>query len=68
MEVFGPKHMVYVGIELTKKHEQHIRDTVERVIEQLEEAIDGSRIKGEVTLVLAPSEHDKEYLDILRES
>ncbi len=29
-EAFGPRHMIYIGIELTKKHERHIRDSVER--------------------------------------
>lgn len=35
-EVFGPNHLIYVGVELTKKFERHYRDTVQRVIEELE--------------------------------
>ena len=60
-EVFGPKHMVFVGLELTKKHEQTLRDRVERVRQQIEEQSEGSRIKGEVTIVIAPFEEDDEY-------
>jgi len=57
-QVFGPKHMVYVGIELTKKHEQHLRDSVERMMDNLEEQYDGKRIKGEVTLIISPWKED----------
>ena len=30
-EVFGPKHEVFIGVELTKLHERHFRDQVSRV-------------------------------------
>ena len=53
--------MVFVGLELTKKHEQTLRDRVERVRQQIEEQSEGSRIKGEVTIVIAPFEEDDEY-------
>jgi len=65
--VFGPKHMVFVGFELTKRHEQHFRDTVERVRASLEESAEGTRLKGEVTLVIAPWQQDEEYLHILKD-
>lgn len=65
-DVFGASHLVYVGIELTKRHEQHLRDTVERVIEELEQDAESSRLKGEVTIVLAPWKEAQEYTEILR--
>ena len=46
-----------MGVELTKLHERHYRDTVSRVREIIESESEGSRFKGEVTLVIAP------YLD-----
>ena len=55
-EVFGPQHEVFLGVELTKMHERHIRDEVHRVRQQVEEETEGSRFKGEVTLIIAP--HD----------
>lgn len=58
--------MVYIGMELTKKHEQHFRDTVERVMEQLVDQNDGQRIKGEITMVLAPWKEDDEYIKLTR--
>ena len=66
-EVFGQKHKVYVGLELTKRHEKHLKDTVERVIESLTEQLEGSRLKGEVTMVLGPWQEDEEYLSILKD-
>lgn len=53
-EIFGPTHPVYVAIELTKKHEQHMRDTVERLRAHIEEITEGQRLKGEVTLIIGP--------------
>lgn len=52
--IFGDSHEVYVGMELTKLHERHFRDTVKKVREVLEEESEGSRLKGEVTLVISP--------------
>ena len=65
-EIFGPRHLVYVGLELTKRHEQHLRDGVQRVRSQLEELIEGSRLKGEVTLVISAWKDDEELKQILR--
>lgn len=65
-DIFGPKHLVYVGIELTKRHEQHLRDTVERMMDHLQETYEGKRIKGEITIVISPWQEDQEYEDILR--
>ena len=59
-DLFGPNHEVYVGVELTKMHERHYTDQVSRVRKQIEEQSEGSRFKGEVTLVIAPSTKDKE--------
>jgi 16S rRNA (cytidine1402-2'-O)-methyltransferase len=53
-EVFGKDQQVYVGLELTKKHESHTRGEVSAVFEQLESTFEGSRVKGEVTLVIGP--------------
>jgi 16S rRNA C1402 (ribose-2'-O) methylase RsmI len=55
-DIFGPSHEVYIGVELTKLHERHYRDTVSRVRAQIEEESEGSRFKGEVTIVIAPHE------------
>ena len=27
IDVFGPNHKIYIGLELTKRHETHLRDT-----------------------------------------
>ena len=32
-EIFGESHEVYIGVELTKMHERHYRDTVARVMD-----------------------------------
>ena len=55
-QVFGENQEVYIGMELTKMHERHFRDTVTKVLSQLEEEAEGSRLRGEVTLVIAPFE------------
>lgn len=66
-DIFGPKQEVYIGVELTKMHERHYRDTVTRVREQIGNESEGSRFKGEVTLVIAPFEgNDVEGERILR--
>jgi len=67
-EIFGPTHQVYVGMELTKRYEQHIRDTVIRVRQHLEQAFEGRRVKGEVTMIIAPwvDEEMEEQKDIQR--
>eukprot|EP00354_Favella_ehrenbergii_P003883 CAMPEP_0170458720 /NCGR_PEP_ID=MMETSP0123-20130129/5604_1 /TAXON_ID=182087 /ORGANISM="Favella ehrenbergii, Strain Fehren 1" /LENGTH=92 /DNA_ID=CAMNT_0010722979 /DNA_START=892 /DNA_END=1170 /DNA_ORIENTATION=- len=53
-EVFGDRHEILVAFELTKKFETHHRGTLEQVMEQLSEKSEGSRLKGEVTMVIAP--------------
>jgi len=67
-EIFGPTHQVYVGMELTKRFEQHICDTVIRVRQHLEQAFEGKRVKGEVTMIIAPwvDEEMEEQKDIQR--
>jgi 16S rRNA C1402 (ribose-2'-O) methylase RsmI len=65
-EIFGPEHKMYVGLELTKRHERHLRDSVSRIRETLELESEGSKIKGEITMVLPPSKEDQEYESILK--
>ena len=67
-EIFGPRHQVYLAFELTKKHEEHYRDTIERLIEHFEEVTEAQRLKGEITMVLAPfvDAEEEERKDILR--
>lgn len=55
-DIFGPKHEVFIGVELTKFHERHFRDQVGRVREQIETESEGSRFKGEITLIISPYE------------
>ena len=58
-----------MGLELTKKHEAHYRGTVENVFEDLQREFEGSRLKGEVTLVIGPYlEVDLEYAQFLKGS
>ena len=40
-EIFGPKHQVYVAFELTKKYEEHHKDSAERLIQYFEEITEG---------------------------
>ena len=53
-EIFGPNHQVFVAFELTKKFETHYRGRLESIIADLGTKSEGSRLKGEVTMVLAP--------------
>ena len=53
-ESFGGRHEVFVGFELTKKFESHYRGSVDSVMEELAQKYEGSRLKGEVTMVIAP--------------
>lgn len=68
--MFGADHLVYIGMELTKLNEAHYRDTVSRLREHLEQVSEGTRLKGEVTMVLAPwrREDEEEYREMLRSS
>ena len=61
-DVMGPKHQVFIGVELTKRHETHYRGGVKDIREELEQKIEGTRMKGEVTLILAPGEDQEEYM------
>lgn len=49
-------------MELTKKFETHYRGPVGEVRRDLEDKIEGSKMKGEVTLVVAPCEDQEEYM------
>lgn len=53
-EVLGDDHEVFVGCELTKLHEAHYQGSLRTVFDQLAQKSEGSRLKGEVTLVMAP--------------
>lgn len=55
-DVMGPGQKVFIAVELTKKFETHYRGRVEDVRRELEEKFEGSKLKGEVTLILAPGE------------
>jgi 16S rRNA C1402 (ribose-2'-O) methylase RsmI len=52
----GEKQQVFIGVELTKKFETHYRGPVAEVLKDLEDKVEGSKMKGEVTLVIAPCE------------
>mmetsp|Transcript_4366 Transcript_4366/g.7373 ORF Transcript_4366/g.7373 Transcript_4366/m.7373 type:complete len:396 (-) Transcript_4366:46-1233(-) len=65
-QIFGPAHKVFVGLELTKRHERNLRDGAQRVRQQIEEHTEGARLKGEVTLVLAPWAEEGEERLILQ--
>lgn len=58
-EVYGERHRVFVAFELTKRFETHYVGTIKSVIEELLEKTEGSRLKGEVTMVLAPGSSEE---------
>ena len=53
-DVYGERHQVFVAVELTKMNETHFRGDVSNVRTEIETKIEGSRLKGEVTIVVAP--------------
>ena len=48
--------MIYIGVELTKLHERHLRGTISNVYDKLNKNPDYTipSLKGELTLVIAP--------------
>jgi 16S rRNA (cytidine1402-2'-O)-methyltransferase len=68
-EVYGEKHSIYIGIELTKKFETHFYGRLSEIIPKLEEKYnkDNVGIRGEVTIILAPVEkvveNDKNFIN-----
>jgi len=54
--VYGQRQIVYVGVELTKMHERHLRGEADDLYEQLNQNSDykSENVKGEVTVVIAP--------------
>lgn len=58
--LFGPRQVIYIGIELTKMHERHIRGEVSEIFEQMNTVEDykSESVKGEVTLIIAPRSPD----------
>ena len=50
---------VFVGLELTKFHEAHFRGLISKVFDELELQNEDLKIKGEVTMVLAPPKMEK---------
>eukprot|EP01017_Pseudomicrothorax_dubius_P041217 TRINITY_DN6569_c0_g1_i2.p1 TRINITY_DN6569_c0_g1~~TRINITY_DN6569_c0_g1_i2.p1 ORF type:complete len:492 (-),score=136.03 TRINITY_DN6569_c0_g1_i2:87-1562(-) len=60
-KVFGETQMVYVGLELSKLHERHVRGRVREVYERLnspDHKDDFNSLRGEATLVIAPYSTD----------
>lgn len=62
-KVYGPKHLIYLAIEMTKLHERALRGTVRSIYEKLDRDEDeedsgdgkGPLVKGEMTIVVAPN-------------
>lgn len=54
--IYGPKQMIYIGVEITKLHERHLRGSIEKVYEVLNKNPNYSlpSLKGEITIVVAP--------------
>ena len=48
-----------MALELTKMNETHYRGEVSKVREEIEAKIEGSRLKGEVTIVIAASQNEE---------
>ena len=56
-KTFGKQQMIYIGVELTKLHERHLRGTISNVYDKLNKNPDYTipSLKGELTLVIAPN-------------
>jgi len=61
-DVMGPQQQVFIAVELTKKFETSYRGPVAEVRVELEEKLEGSKMKGEITLVVAPGDDQEEYM------
>ena len=61
-DVLGPKQLIFIAFELTKKFETHYRGKVSEIRQQMEEKSEGQKLKGEVTLILAPGEDEEQYM------
>ena len=48
-----------MALELTKMNEAHYRGDVKKVREEIEAKIEGSRLKGEVTIVIASGKSEE---------
>ena len=55
----GDDQEIFIAFELTKFHETHYRGTVKKVLDELQQIREDGKLKGEITLVIAPGE-DKE--------
>ena len=53
---YGTNQLVYIGIELTKLHERHLRGQVGTLYEQLgvQQDVKQQAVKGEITLIIPP--------------
>ena len=60
-QIFGDDHKVFLGVELTKFFESHIRGTVKEVLEKLQTA--DRPLKGEVTMVLEGFKLQEEHFE-----
>jgi len=58
-DIFGKKHEVYIGQELTKKFETHLHGKLENVLQSIEKE---EEVKGEITLILSPIIKTKEEI------
>ena len=52
VQVYGASHPIYVGQELTKRHEQHHRGSAESVAQSFRQL---PKVLGELTVVLSPA-------------
>ena len=57
-EVYGGGQFVYMGLELSKRHERHVRGLVNELLYQLKES-EELEVRGEVTLVIGPYQGDE---------
>ncbi|OMJ93522.1 hypothetical protein SteCoe_3498 [Stentor coeruleus] len=54
-DVYGSKHLVFIGQELTKLFERCYRGTAEEIVQQLKQEItEKGKIYGEISIVIAP--------------
>lgn len=63
-KIFGDKQLVYIGFEISKLHERHLRGAVREIYDKLnmpKENDDWASLKGEVTLIIAPYSAEFNY-------
>lgn len=60
IEIFGLRHEAYIGLELTKKFENHISGTLESIREILDQKED---VRGEITVIIGPIQKTREDIE-----